>query len=320
MADDQEGGIPQPPLDPHFDESAEPQDAAAAAAAAAADGEIQSIALEENLRKLQEQQIEQTQLIMGMQSMINHLSAKQTELEGELDDLKNGRWVVKAEPRPRRTAKRETLATVKDHVPRASSTPSAATPASLLVPTPVPGIAETTDEQIDVIIESLKERKMWPLKRKYCIGFTQEDELFKIRFHRSARYTHMSVRIPKVDSSDGQYGHGNKEGRLICRLCSGRTVNRNTSWMCATCCVPLCADVANGDPETSCHYRWHTCQDLVSVNATLNTALRERRESKKRSRESMDALEEEEALPHHQAPVAAPESVKTEPDPTTHLV
>ncbi|KAL7430432.1 hypothetical protein ACHAXH_001463 [Discostella pseudostelligera] len=74
---------------------------------------------------------------------------------------------------------------------------------------------------------------------------------------------------------------GNKEGRLICRLCSGKTMNRNTSWMCSTCIVPLCIDIVDGDPLSSCFAKWHTCQDLVMENYVLNGELREKRSMKK---------------------------------------
>ena len=161
----------------------------------------------------------------------------------------------------------------------------------------------TQDHEIDAIIESRKDKKQWPLKRKYCTAYTQELDLFKLRFHKSEKYIHKSVRIPKVDKNEG-YGLGNKEGRLICRLCSGKTINRNTSWMCGSCQVPLCVDIINGNPESSCHARWHNCEDLVSVNLTLNTALRERRESKKRNRDSTMNLMEEEPQQQQQQVVA----------------
>ena len=100
-------------------------------------------------------------------------------------------------------------------------------------------------------------------------------------------HAHKCVRIPKVDKSEGErYGLGNREGRLICRLCSGKAGNRNTSWMCSTCCVPLCVDLkATGDERTSCLARWHLCRDLVAENAERNHALSEKRASSKRSRE-----------------------------------
>lgn len=284
--DEQQEEVQLPPA-PHLPEPKEdeppPEDAAMVAVAAAVDGEIDeaeavadppsaTAVLEENMRKIKRQQVEQTQLIVNMQSMINDLSAKQNELEEEIEGLKGGRWIVKAEPATKRGAAR-----------------GKATPAQEAMRSAVGGAVRaidgaTTDDDVDAIIRSRKERKLWPLKRKYATCYTREFDLLRLRFHRSDKYPHKSVRIPKVDKNEG-YGLGNREGRLICRLCSGKTINRNTSWMCTTCLVPLCVDIVNGDPESSCHARWHGCQDLVAVNATLNMALRERRESKKRTRD-----------------------------------
>lgn len=288
------------PLPPHLPEPEETLDEAAAAAAAAMEeaaaavGEMeQGLSVEEDLKKIHEQQREQTQLIVNMQSMINNLSSKQSDLEDEIRGLKGGRWVVKAEP------KRSRRGDNRDRVSQAQALLSVGGGNGS-------GIDGTTeDDEIDDIIESRKEKKTWPLKRKYCSSFTNEVDLLKIRFHRSDKHSHKSVRIPKVDKNEG-YGLGNKEGRLICRLCSGKTINRNTSWMCVTCCVPLCVDIVNGDPESSCHSRWHGCQDLATVNATLNSALRERRESKKRSRDSMNSAEVSAEAVRQAAALAAP--------------
>jgi hypothetical protein len=84
------------------------------------------------------------------------------------------------------------------------------------------------------------------------------------------------------NDNSGSFGNlGNKEGRLICRLCSGKTMNRNTSWMCNTCIVPLCIDIVDGDPQNSCFAKWHSCIDLVRENQILNGELREKRTMKK---------------------------------------
>jgi len=76
-----------------------------------------------------------------------------------------------------------------------------------------------------------------------------------------------------------------RNARAACRTKGGKHVS---SWMCATCVVPLCVDVSNGDRESSCHARWHKCLDLVALNETLNSSLRERRTSRKRSRATAD--------------------------------
>lgn len=301
-ADEQQAiELPQlPRLNPHplpeeavpQDVPLPPQDIPAAAIAAVAVGEHDhaegpSVDVEESMKKLQDQQNEQSQLIVSMQNVINGLAAKQTLLEEEVKDLRGGRWVVKHEPPRARITTMAPRRDTKDRVVQAEALLSVGG----LEGGPLSMEGTTEDAEIDSYIELRKERKLWPLKRKYCTSFTQEVDLLKIRFHRSDAHEHKSVRIPKVDKNEG-YGLGNREGRLICRLCSGKTINRNTSWMCATCCVPLCVDIVNGDPESSCHARWHNCHDLVAVNATLNTALRERRESKKRSREAMDSMED----------------------------
>ena len=84
------------------------------------------------------------------------------------------------------------------------------------------------------------------------------------------------------NSNNNYYGNlGNKEGRLNCRLCSGKTMNRNTLWMCNTCIVPLCIDIVDRDPQNSCFAKWHTCIDLVRENQILNGELREKRTMKK---------------------------------------
>ena len=85
------------------------------------------------------------------------------------------------------------------------------------------------------------------------------------------------------NDNSGSFGNlGNKEGRLICRLCSGKNMNRNTSWMCNTCIVPLCIDIIDGNnPQSSCFAKWHTCIDLVRENQILNGELREKRTMKK---------------------------------------
>ena len=79
-----------PPLPhPHLPEPEETLDEAAAAAAmeeaAAAVGEMeQGLSVEEDLKRIHEQQREQTQLIVNMQSMINNLSSTQSDLKDEI--------------------------------------------------------------------------------------------------------------------------------------------------------------------------------------------------------------------------------------------
>lgn len=239
----------------------------AAVAAAIAGGEEVVTPLEQ----LQAQQNEQALLIQNMQATISHLTDRQSELEQEIGNIK------------------EASTGMAMAVPKAPPLPHAHTKTSADVEISAGGLPQSLaafdDSEVDRVIEARRQRKAWPLKRKYCSAFTQEVDLLKIRCHKSEKYAHKAIRIPKVEKSEqSPFGHGNKEGRLICRLCSGNQINRNTSWMCGTCLVPLCIDIVNGDTESSCHARWHLCQDLTAVNNTLNAALRERRESKKRSR------------------------------------
>ena len=295
--------LPQAPQDgaplAHIPLSVQDVQAAEAEALAVADGaraaesaSIQALPTDEAIRRIHDEQVNHTQLITNMQSVIHNMTTRQNELEDEIKNLKGGRWVVRAEPSaaaaPASKRARTTASTVKGE--GINSIQNAVPPTDTMA---VGFEGPSHDDEIDAIIESRKDKKQWPLKRKYCTAYSQELDLFKLRFHRSEKYHHKSIRIPKVDKNEG-YGLGNKEGRLICRLCSGKTINRNTSWMCGTCQVPLCVDIINGNPESSCHARWHNCEDLVSVNHTLNTALRERRESKKRNRDStMNLMEEE---------------------------
>ncbi len=51
--------------------------------------------------------------------------------------------------------------------------------------------------------------------------------------------------------------------------------------MCGTCIVPLCIDIVDGNPNSSCFAKWHTCADLVKENQVLNGELREKRTMKK---------------------------------------
>lgn len=223
-----------------------------------------------SIQQLQAQQHEQAMIIQSMQATIANLSNRQVQLEEEIACLQGGQWIVKPKrtktgrlPSKQQEVETETLLTVGGGL----------------------GVNNYADAEIDRIIEARKQRKAWPLKRKYCPAFSQEVDLVKIRCHKTPKHHHNAIRIPKVEKSeDSPNGIGNKEGRLICRLCSGKTCNRNTSWMCATCLVPLCVDIVNGDSESSCHARWHGCQDLVAVNEQLNATLRERRELKKRSK------------------------------------
>lgn len=253
----------------HPPEEIQHAEVAAAMSTAAAEA---GVSVEESMRMLRDRQDEQARLLTSMQSRID-------ELENEI------RWFVGNDPTRQTVAAAATAAATMTTTTHLCKSPEAEPDDAMAM-----AIA-TSDDDIDAIIESRTQRSLWPLKRRYCTHFTHDADLVRVRFHVSDRYGHVSVRISKINNNndpEGHYGLGNKEGRLICRLCSGKTMNRNTSWMCATCVVPLCVDVSNGDRESSCHARWHKCLDLVALNETLNSSLRERRTSRKRSRATTD--------------------------------
>ena len=58
------------------------------------------------------------------------------------------------------------------------------------LPTREEGI-QTTDAEIDAIIEARREKGQWPLKRNTYKQFTNDEELVKVRFHRSEKYPHL---------------------------------------------------------------------------------------------------------------------------------
>ncbi|KAL3764073.1 hypothetical protein ACHAW5_010443 [Stephanodiscus triporus] len=286
----------------HPPEELQNTDAAATSADAIAEA---GVSVEESMTTLRDRQDEQARLLASMQSRID-------ELENVV------RRFVGNDPTRQTVAAAATAEVTTTATTQLCMSPEADPDNAMAM--------ATSDDDIDAIIESRTQRSLWPLKRRYCTNFTHDADLVRVRFHVSDRYGHVSVRIPKivdVDNNEGRYGLGNKEGRLICRLCSGKTMNRNTSWMCATCLVPLCVDVSNGDRESSCHARWHKCPDLVTLNETLNSSLRERRTSRKRSRATTDdTIARWGALPEAGAdatttvePLAKVEMAEEEPPP-----
>ena len=130
----------------------------------------------------------------------------------------------------------------------------------------------TTDEEIDSIIHQKKVDQQWPVHR--LKKWIEEQDLQKIRLHRSLKHNHVPIRIPRNDK--------NKEGRLICKLCSGGKCNRNTTWMCTVCEVPLCIDRVDGDSSLTHHILWHRALDLEVEHEKCNALLKERRLEKKR--------------------------------------
>mmetsp|Transcript_19955 Transcript_19955/g.42818 ORF Transcript_19955/g.42818 Transcript_19955/m.42818 type:complete len:136 (+) Transcript_19955:704-1111(+) len=101
----------------------------------------------------------------------------------------------------------------------------------------------------------------------------------KIRFHHSEKYQHIPIRIPKTEK--------NKDGTKPCKLCSGGRIRRKTTWMCATCEVPLCTRPLM-DEDGAClthHARWHSAKDLMAEHKRCHAGLKNGRESRKRVRE-----------------------------------
>ena len=216
--------------------------------------------IESTLKKIAAEQTEQTKVMAQMQLSIDNLTRINAQIRQDVIDLRNGqirtrfKYINKEKGEGRGTA-------VETWTTR-------------------PG--ETNDQEIEEIIERRKASGTWPLKRNFCKSFTKEVDLVKVRFHNSNVHTHTPVRIPRSEGGKGKYGTGNKEGRLICRLCSKDQVNRNTSWMCSTCCVPLCVQYTSS-PDQSCHYRWHSCDDLLKQHEMVNAELKSKRETKKRA-------------------------------------
>jgi len=213
--------------------------------------------IENTLKSIVARQNEQMQLMTAMQSSIENLAKINADLKEEVAALKSGK-----------------IRTKFKYIDKGEGGVATETW------TTRPG--ETDDSEIEEIIAARKAAGTWPLKRNFTKSFTKEVDLVKIRFHNSETHSHKPVRIPMLETADGTYGGGNKEGRLICRLCSGGKVNRNTSWMCSTCCVPLCVDY-QGSPDHSCHYRWHSCDDLLKQHEIVNSDLKTKRDNKKRN-------------------------------------
>mmetsp|Transcript_19209 Transcript_19209/g.31474 ORF Transcript_19209/g.31474 Transcript_19209/m.31474 type:complete len:387 (-) Transcript_19209:135-1295(-) len=141
---------------------------------------------------------------------------------------------------------------------------------------------ETTDEEIGAIIQARKDKNQWPVKRNTYKCFTKEEELVKVRFHRSQTYPHLPIRIPITES--------NKEGRLNCRLCSESQGNsRSTSWMCSVCEIPLCIQIMDGDEtnDETHHVKFHTINDLIAEHKVCNAKLSNVRGARKERKQNL---------------------------------
>ncbi|KAL7522923.1 hypothetical protein ACHAWX_007688 [Stephanocyclus meneghinianus] len=242
------------------------------------DNDPQSMAA--SIKQLQAQQRQLAQLILTMRDTIHDLVASQAKLQAELDALQDGQRLKIDSP------KRPPSAHSKPASLSSASTSRQQHHAALLLETnsllPPTEHCDTTDEQIDQILHAKQSQHgSWPVHR--LKKWIEEADLQKIRLHRTEKHAHVPVRIPRTDK--------NKEGRLICKLCSGGKCNRNTTWMCSTCEVPLCIDTVDGDGEQTHHVRWHRCVDLREEHFRCNALLRGRREVKKRGLEAGEGMD-----------------------------
>ena len=210
------------------------------------------------IKQLQHTQRQQSQMILAMRDMVQHLSANQAKTDDHC------------------SAKNQNIAA--SHTQRPVSHRTNAKYQTELITAQLQSLdngvqCATTDEEIDNIIHQKKaHNQQWPVHR--LKKWIEEQDLQKIRLHRSLKYNHVPVRIARNDK--------NKEGRLICKLCSGGKCNRNTTWMCSTCEVPLCIDAVDGDSSLTHHVLWHRALHLRVEHEKCNTLLKERRLEKKR--------------------------------------
>ena len=247
------------------------------------------------IRGLQEGQTQQTQLIqklhktvLNTRTIINELIVTQNELKDEIDKLKA----------PAIPSLPSTVTTCENC--KATVTANPTDPSQACLPVNSTVTQPTPDEEIDAIIEARRRKSQWPVKHSTLNCFSVQQDLVKLRFHHSEKYQHIPVRIPKTDK--------NKDGTKPCKLCSEGKVRRKTTWMCATCEVPLCTrplmgeEAAEGGGVLSHHARWHTARDLVAEHLLVHASLKDGRESRKRSRE-MSGLEDHHVHVDHHAMV-----------------
>eukprot|EP00571_Detonula_confervacea_P012583 CAMPEP_0172311470 /NCGR_PEP_ID=MMETSP1058-20130122/14750_1 /TAXON_ID=83371 /ORGANISM="Detonula confervacea, Strain CCMP 353" /LENGTH=412 /DNA_ID=CAMNT_0013024643 /DNA_START=74 /DNA_END=1312 /DNA_ORIENTATION=+ len=151
---------------------------------------------------------------------------------------------------------------------------------------PQPSISgQTPDDEIDAIIESRRRKQDWPVKHSTLSCFSNHEDLVKVRFHHSEKYEHIPIRIPKSDKT--------KEGTKPCKLCSTGKIRRKTTWMCATCKVPLCTRPLIGEDGSALthHTLWHTARDLMAEHERCHEEMKNGRQSRKREREEDDVEE-----------------------------
>jgi hypothetical protein len=241
------------------------------------------------IRGLQEGQTQQTQLIqklhktvLNTRTIINELIVTQNELKDEIEKLKGTGT----------TTTPSTVATCENCKCLVTNPATVVTAtAQIHGASAVGGAPLTPDEEIDHIIAERVRKSQWPVKHSTLNCFSVQADLVKLRYHHSEKYQHIPIRIPKTEK--------NKDGTKPCKLCSEGKVRRKTTWMCATCEVPLCTRPLMGEEADETggvmthHSRWHMARDLVAEHAKVHAALKDGRENRKRSRESMMHHDEE---------------------------
>jgi len=220
------------------------------------------------VQQLQAGQRHQTNLIQELHSKINGLVVANKGLKAEIVLLSSpndgSKKVAKKYASKKEAAMKEAAAAVAAVAQRVLSEA---------------GPGQTPDEEIEAIVATRKTAGGWPVRKGTVKGFSQDEDLIKIRFHHSEKFQHIPVRIPKTAQ--------NKDGTKPCKLCSDGKIRRKTTWMCATCEVPLCTRPLM-DEDGSClthHTRWHSARDLVLEHKKCHEDLTRGRESRKRVKE-----------------------------------
>lgn len=223
------------------------------------------------IKQLQHTQRQQTHLILTMRDMLHDVSINQSKL-AECHEVSSDTTKPIA---PKQSTWQKSPQSSGARMPPSTKYQTQLIAAQMQSLEHEP--CSTTDEEIDAILDHKRSHNQsWPVHR--LKKWIEEEDLHKIRMHRSLKYNHVPIRLPRTDK--------NKEGRLICKLCSGGKCNRNTTWMCSTCEVPLCIDTIDGDQTLTHHVLWHRSLDLRGEHERCNALLRERRLEKKRGAQS----------------------------------
>lgn len=137
-------------------------------------------------------------------------------------------------------------------------------------------ISEHKDMEINTIIQAWRHKNNWPIKYNTLRCFSVQDDLAKVRKHRSDKHQHVPVRIDKTAN--------NKTGDKACVLCSDSKDRRRSKWMCSTCEVPLCTRVILGEEggSRSHHDLWHSAKDIMEEHKRCHQMLLDSRENKKK--------------------------------------